>query len=445
MTRARVPSGECTPRHERRRTTEVHKVRHIVAGGKEGAESQQAAELRILNKESQDELLIAAGIKPPQGEVNASCGLAMKADLRLPWHQMRKLTRWLKHLGVTMQSERCMRQKIAEELPFELTAERLPLCVKKSGKEQMIEERPVVRFAELRQLVMHYITKHSDAGQLTWHDGAIPATDISVKIGGDHGGGSFKMSFQLANAPNPNSVKNTVVFLAAGAKDTYSNLSTLLQPFVQEIEVLSTSVHELRRVHVTLFGDYELQTTLYGLSGSSGVHPCLHCTITKADMQKEAGSRSKTAEKRTLQSLASDYQAFQTAGAVLANAKKFNNVIRPAILPIPIDDVCIPALHLDLGIFPYLFYAFVHELRRVDLKMAEKLCASAGDRDAFRLATETFETVDELERRVETATEEANQTAAQVRIQKKNVFVHSTNYDKQKILEKCQINHQTPN
>ena len=46
---------------------EVHQVRQIIAGGKDRAESQQAAELRILSKESQDELLIAAGIKPPPG------------------------------------------------------------------------------------------------------------------------------------------------------------------------------------------------------------------------------------------------------------------------------------------------------------------------------------------------------------------------------------------
>ena len=50
----------------------------------------------------------------------------MKSDLRLPWYQMRKLTRWLKHLGITMQSECCMCEKIADKLPIDLTAERRP-------------------------------------------------------------------------------------------------------------------------------------------------------------------------------------------------------------------------------------------------------------------------------------------------------------------------------
>lgn len=29
--------------------------------------------------------------------------------------------------------------------------------------------------------------------------------EIHVKIGGDHGGGSFKLSFQICNTKNPNS------------------------------------------------------------------------------------------------------------------------------------------------------------------------------------------------------------------------------------------------
>ena len=34
--------------------------------------------------------------------------------------------------------------------------------------------------------------------------------EIHVKIGGDHGGGSFKMSLQIVNTANPNSKDNTI-------------------------------------------------------------------------------------------------------------------------------------------------------------------------------------------------------------------------------------------
>ena len=38
--------------------------------------------------------------------------------------------------------------------------------------------------------------------------------EIHIKIGGDHGGGSFKISFQVANVENPNQKDNTVVLLS---------------------------------------------------------------------------------------------------------------------------------------------------------------------------------------------------------------------------------------
>ena len=100
---------------------------------------------------------------------------------------------------------------------------------------------------------------------------------------------------------------------------------------------------------------------------------------------------------------------------VLANAKKFHNVIHPAILPIPVGDVCILALHLDLGIFPYLYYAFVHELHRVDLQITQKMSASADDGEVFPQVAARFEAVVQMERCLTAAKEEANATAAQVR------------------------------
>ena len=101
-----------------------------MAGGQEGARAQQAPELRALTTPQLDQLLVDAGVKPPPGKAAAS-GLAIKANLKLPWHQMRKLQRWLKHFGVTVQSERSMRTQVAAELPLELLAEYVPLATKK--------------------------------------------------------------------------------------------------------------------------------------------------------------------------------------------------------------------------------------------------------------------------------------------------------------------------
>ena len=55
----------------------------------------------------------------------------------------------------------------------------------------------------------------------------IKDNEIHVKIGGDHGGGSFKMSYQVANTLavyNPNSKENTIIFSTFEAKDYRVNL-----------------------------------------------------------------------------------------------------------------------------------------------------------------------------------------------------------------------------
>lgn len=59
-----------------------------------------------------------------------------------------------------------------------------------------------------------------------------------VKIGGDKGGGSFKMSLQLANVSHPNSITNTFVFACFEANDSVTNLHVGLDCFSDQIEAL---------------------------------------------------------------------------------------------------------------------------------------------------------------------------------------------------------------
>ena len=40
------------------------------------------------------------------------------------------------------------------------------------------------------------------AGRLTWHEGNIPPSEVWLKIGGDKGGGTFKMNFRLSMLPH---------------------------------------------------------------------------------------------------------------------------------------------------------------------------------------------------------------------------------------------------
>lgn len=62
--------------------------------------------------------------------------------------------------------------------------------------------------------------------------------EIHLKIGGDHGGGSFKMSYQPCNVTKPNSKDNTVVFSAFEAKDSSTNLKVALSKFKTQVDIL---------------------------------------------------------------------------------------------------------------------------------------------------------------------------------------------------------------
>lgn len=109
---------------------------------------------------------------------------------------------------------------------------------------------------------------------------------------------------------------------------------------------------------------------------SSGAKPAaLHMCpyVILPGTQDPPAKRTTAIVLRTLEQLAHDYDNFVQDGSRLSKAKVHNNVIRPAMLPVPIEDVCIPALHLDLGIYPWMFTAMLSDLRVLDLALARQL------------------------------------------------------------------------
>jgi hypothetical protein len=60
-----------------------------------------------------------------------------------------------------------------------------------------------------------------------------------VKIGGDAGGGTFKMNFQIVNIQSPNSPQNTCVFAIFEAKDTTTNMHVAVDRFQGDIDALN--------------------------------------------------------------------------------------------------------------------------------------------------------------------------------------------------------------
>jgi len=69
----------------------------------------------------------------------------------------------------------------------------------------------------------------------------MPAERVYLKLGGDHGQGSMKMEFQIANVPKPNSPQNTVVFALFEGKDTRNNLATILDAYREQVKDLNST------------------------------------------------------------------------------------------------------------------------------------------------------------------------------------------------------------
>lgn len=88
-------------------------------------------------------------------------------------------------------------------------------------------------------------------GRLFWHD-LIPETEIWLKIGGDKGGGSFKMAFEIANTKNPNAKCNTVVFSAFEAPDNASNIKLALGRYLCDVEQLCITKWRYKAIYLTV-------------------------------------------------------------------------------------------------------------------------------------------------------------------------------------------------
>ena len=111
----------------------------------------------------------------------------------------------------------------------------------------------------LIEVILHYISLNHKAGTLTWRDGSLPEDQIWVKLGGDHGGESFKVCFQIVNVSHPNALVNTVLSLVFCGKDTPSNLPAVREWYIPQSLALKNGEvkwHE-KTLKVTLFRDYE--------------------------------------------------------------------------------------------------------------------------------------------------------------------------------------------
>ena len=140
-------------------------------------------------------------------------------------------------------------------------------CNSDQRKKTFIELRPWCYLYNLVGYVLKYFSD-LESNSLLYNHQFIPDNEAHLKIDGDHGGGSIKMSFQIANVEHSNQPQNKI------------------------------------------FGDYEFLANMYGISGASGRHPCLWCHISSDMMNVPSSLRLNTFSLRTLESLQNNLKDF---------------------------------------------------------------------------------------------------------------------------------------
>ncbi|KAL5510748.1 hypothetical protein EMCRGX_G006349 [Ephydatia muelleri] len=211
-----------------------------------------------------------------------------------------------------------------------------------SGGEE-IKGAPLIYIPELVAKVVHLLEENERTRRLTWHEGFIPASEVWIKIGGDKGGGTFKMNFQNVSIATPNSVHNTCVFCCFAAGDSVTNLHAALDRFKDQVE------------HLNGMKWSEMMGTPLSVRGD--------------------------AAQRTLETMHDDHQRYVSAGSIKRDAQKFYNCISPPIVDIPVSQVCPPGLHITLGIFTKMFNLLEAVCCNLDLELA--LHATDVDSSSF--------------------------------------------------------------
>ena len=352
----------------------------MVAGsGSPSTIIQQSEEIRILPHHKKRKLCEKAGLDPKR-IATKRVNLAMKASLHLSWSQCRIQKRFLRSLGIQVHSEKLDRQEqhtlIGDHLQGEMidvlnTSE--PCNTSKKKYKVRSHSVPLVKVKALRKYVKHILDRYEKLHLLTWDTNGIPEDEVWIKIGADHGGGSFKMCLQVLNINSPNANQNTHVVLCYKGKDLYDNLNQVLKPMENQIRQLQLMTWNGKSLRVFLNGDYDFLCKLHGLSGAKGVHCCLWCHITSQNIQQSRLLRGDC-ERRSLVTLRMSHQKFTKKGQGKKSvASAYNNCIHEPMWPIRISHTTPPYLHILLGIVKKHHDLLTAQCHELDILLAETL------------------------------------------------------------------------
>ena len=335
---------------KRKRAKTMNDIMKVVAGsGEEDEAKQTAANLKALSEEKRAAVLKFAAVH--QVRISAKTSSKMRATLLMSWAKQRKLRQFARAQGIKFPSERKEREFQKNAMMGKIRVSMILLkFYNKRQDRQVYKKSPVVDIEHLPTFVSNLLDSYDEKKALVWPTN-IPENEIWIKIGGDHGGGSFKLALQIANLQNPNSSSSTHLIQIAECKDSASNLHTLLFPLKQRLEDLKKLKWKEKKIRVFLCGDYDFLLKMYGISGAQSTFPCLWCYASKEDSQQEAKEQKrKKIQSRSLNKIQADYGSFREAKCPKEQAKCYHNVTTPPIWGIELDHVTPPQLHILLGL-----------------------------------------------------------------------------------------------
>ena len=288
---------------------ECKEVRSILSGNSGAALAKQTSHMVKTLEVRERELVISSIVASTVSVVPADNVAAMKGTLNLSWNKLRDIRRWLATFNVKLASEKKSRLEAADMRGEGLVGEMAPLIVDKGkGKPMQVEPIPWCYLYNVVGHILNRLNQMKELNLIKMYDGHM-SNEIHLRIGGDHGGGSFKMCYEICNVNHPHRKENTIVFSIFEEKDSRANLRICLERFRAHINQLSKITWEGYRFRIFMFGDYQYLCYMYGLSGASARHSCLWCLVTGDEMQLPPSGRLYVL-KRTLDSIKQDFFLF---------------------------------------------------------------------------------------------------------------------------------------
>ena len=175
-----------------------------------------------------------------QTVVNKNVTLALRTLSGLSVTQFRAQKRLLKQACSVAFARRGSERTEEEDIRLETHVEnhQFYFNCEAAVRGRELKSTPCVYVTDLAGFVIDTLEEFDAQTSLTWYDNAIPEDQSWLKVGGDHGGGSFKMSLQMANIKSPNFKHNTFMICMANATDSGFNLREILSTYRREIDAL---------------------------------------------------------------------------------------------------------------------------------------------------------------------------------------------------------------